>query len=107
MKGIKYVKTTCLFGVMFCFFLIMAIVAGCGGPALETPSSLEINYDSLTLTWDKVDGAQSYVVGINDITRETDENSYSLEQLSPGDYILKVMAVGGSEGRYSLRWSEK
>lgn len=63
---------------------------------LSKPGDFKLNSDTLELSWDKVPGAQSYVVEISDIERPayTSSNSYPLEQLPAGTYTIKVKAIG-------------
>ena len=63
---------------------------------LQKPDDFRLNSDTLELTWDKVPGAQSYVVEISgsNTPHYTVTNYYPLEDLAAGTYIIKVKALG-------------
>lgn len=63
---------------------------------LTKPHDFKVNSDTLELTWKKVPGAQAYAVEVSgsDYPAYTSNNSYSLESLEPGTYVIKVKAIG-------------
>lgn len=72
---------------------------------LETPKNLIVEND--ILTWSIVDNAESYVVSVNNIETECDENEYSLKNLAAGAYTLMVKAVGDGTVYISSGFSEE
>jgi len=104
MKKIRLL-TLCL------IFIYLLSLCACGDTeAPEIPSSVEVEYETLTLRWDGVSGARIYTVRIESVSGESREvdvskTYYSLESLEAGEYRLSVRAVGGgvgSESPYSL-----
>lgn len=62
---------------------------------LSSPTGLKVN-DECILTWNKVDGASSYLVEIDDKRYETQTNSLDIFTSTPeyGTYEIKVTAYG-------------
>ena len=61
---------------------------------LAIPENLRVDENSATLMWNVVDYASGYTVLINDITHTTTTNSFSLQSLDSGEYIISVKADG-------------
>ena len=65
---------------------------------LETPAPVvkegDLGEDYFTVSWDAVSGADSYVVAMKGANYSTTETSYKFEDLSKGEYIVSVKAVG-------------
>ena len=65
---------------------------------LETPAPVvkegDLGEDYFTVSWDAVSGAESYVVAMKGANYSTTETSYKFEDLSKGEYIVSVKAVG-------------
>ncbi len=78
------------------------MLVGCRAD-LTTPTGLAIDQDTLELTWEEVDGANYYALSINGREEKSTKTSYKLERLDPGDYTIKVKAVG--DGRSESEWS--
>lgn len=88
----KFLKLT----VLLCLvFLCIASLASCT-PELNKPSGFRLNNDTLILSWNKVKGAQSYLIEIpgNANPISTIKTEVKLENLDPGTYKIKVKAVG-------------
>ena len=91
---------------------LLLLLAGCGRGALATPSKLQLDPVTLTLSWKEVKGAAYYTVSIEggeeEIRKDSGKNSYSLERLTEGDYVIRVKAVAsGSDSEHKdSAWSE-
>ena len=76
-------------------------LSGCS-KGLDKPINLKIDNKANRLDWDNVGGADEYIVSINDTKYQAEENYFSLDRLSLGDFVLKVMAVnGGNKSEWS------
>lgn len=89
------------------FICLLSLFSCADTEAPEVPSSVEVEYETLTLKWDGVAGARIYTVRIERAggeSREVDVSRtyYSLEALEAGEYKLSVRAVGGGAGSGSL-----
>lgn len=73
---------------------------------LDAPKNFVLDTDTLTLTWKKTAGAESYTIVIGDTELVTRSNSYSLESLEPGTYIIKVCANGDGENAKNSEFIE-
>lgn len=62
---------------------------------VPTPTGLAV-VDNL-LTWNAVEGADSYQVEINGVKKTVKTNSYDLSELAEGSYEFKVIAKVGSD----------
>ena len=71
---------------------------------LAAPANVDVK--NMTVTWDKVEGADSYVVKFNGQEYETKYNSFNLtaEMLASGakDYLVEVKAVASDSKNNSL-----
>lgn len=101
MKKLRYL----VFAVMITCFL--ALLAGCGKPALPKPQGLKVNEATLELTWRQVVGARRYTVSVNGEERDCRTNSYSLENLDAGEYQIRVKARANEENNRDSGWSER
>ena len=79
-------------------------LAACGGTALARPGRVQIDSDTLELSWNAVDRANRYILEINGEELDTviRENSYSLERLEPGEYTIRVKAADAN-GETAIR----
>ena len=77
---------------------------GCASK-LAVPTNLKIDQDTLVLTWTDVEGAKSYTLDVNGEELDSSKNSYKLEKLDAGDYVIKVKACGS--GRSESKWSDE
>ena len=87
--------------------LLLCLCALCScEEQLSAPAGVKINGDTLMLEWRRVPGAKAYTVSISGSEREytTQANYYSLENLDPGEYVVKVCAVSPSEDFKDSEW---
>ena len=83
--------------------MILCLLIGCiiclnsCGDQLDKPSGFILDYDTQTLSWDRVSGAVAYSITIGDKVKTTKLNSYSLENLEPGEYEIQIVALGDGE----------
>ena len=95
-RQMKLFRLLALCITALCLFALFA--CGAGGE-LDAPLGVEVEYETLTLRWDEVEGARTYVLQITpkgapvrEIT--VSKSYYSLESLDPGEYEISVRAVG-------------
>ena len=84
--------------VLLCTAACFLSLAACKNDEMITlspPTGLKVN-DECILTWNKVDGASSYLVEIDDKRYETQTNSLDIFTSTPeyGTYEIKVTAYG-------------
>lgn len=84
-----------LCAVLLCVVAILTLTA-CGA-GLEKPDEIRLDMDTLTISWDKIPGAIGYSVVIGEKEKVTRTNSYSLTSLEPGEYEIKIKALGDGE----------
>jgi hypothetical protein len=79
---------------LFILFLSLFFIA-CNNTDLKAPKNLAIN-DGV-LTWDAVDGAESYIVVVNENRYDVTVTTYNLKNLnlSVGTYQVTIIAVKG------------
>lgn len=87
MRKIKGVLTACCVCIV-CLLLLTACSA-----KLSAPSTFRLDESTLTLRWNKVRQATGYSISINGVEVTTRDNSYSLENLEPGEYVVKIRAI--------------
>ena len=62
---------------------------------LATPELEETHTDtSITISWKKVSGADSYQINMNGDNYTTDKHEYTFENLNAGTYTIRVIAKG-------------
>lgn len=66
---------------------------------LPAPGKLRLDSDTLTLSWGKVRDASGYTVSVRGKETATMANTYSLEDLEPGDWTILIKANGDGENR--------
>ncbi len=91
--------------------LAALVFTGCSGGLLNTPQNVGIDVETFKLSWSPVEGARSYEVEISTdegepVIKEERKTSHSLEDLSMGDYGVRVRAVNAVTGANS-EWSQK
>ena len=76
-------------------FLFTVALASCDN-ALDATNGFYLDEDTLELTWDRVEGAKSYLVVISGPMEDEQTvrtNKLSLQYLSEGEYEIKVKAI--------------
>ena len=73
---------------------------------LEAPKDFKFDMAKQVLSWDRCQGAMGYTIVIGTEEVVTVSNSYSLEKLEPGDYVIKVKANGDGENTKDSDFSE-
>lgn len=96
----KKIRIFILLSLIIC---CLTMCMGCAS-SLVAPTNLKIDQDTLVLTWASVDGAKSYTLDVNGEELDSSKNSYKLEKLDEGEYVIKVKACGS--GRSVSKWSE-
>lgn len=87
MKKIKGLLAACCVCII-CLLLLTACSA-----KLSAPTSFRLNSDTLMLQWNKVRQATGYTIEVGGTTVTTRDNSFSLEGLAPGEYVVRVRAI--------------
>lgn len=92
--------------------LTLLTLASCGKKfALATPEKLNVDENNL-LSWGAVESARTYSVEVKTsagevaLEKSTRKTSYSLSDLDEGDYVIRIMAVGGEDNDKISDWSE-
>ncbi|MDR1138933.1 MAG: hypothetical protein LBK70_03550 [Clostridiales bacterium] len=62
----------------------------------QLPAPTNLVLSNGILTWDAVEHSTKYEIQLNDLVYETEGNTQSLLDLQPGNYDIKVRAVGDS-----------
>lgn len=83
----------------------MALMTACV-PVLSGPNGFWFNRDTQEIVWNKVENAKSYTIDINGKQTTTRQNAFSIEDLDPGEYTVKVKANGDDEGFKDSDWVE-
>lgn len=88
--------------ILLAIFVFALCGAACGNARLSTPENIRIEADYLT--WDKVDGADAYLVTINGETTVTKENKYDLLDVTREyvTYKMSVLAMSATPDNDSL-----
>ncbi len=99
----SHIKRCSRLGLALLLVVCMLLqLTACMKPRLATPTGVNIEPLTLTLSWNEVTDAAYYTVRIEgeDGVQEADSggNSYSLERLSEGRYTVAVKAVAGAKG---------
>ena len=90
-------KKFCLLLNLISLCVVCLILMSSCAADLDAPKNLKLNEATQTLSWNKCKGASGYTILIGDVEVSTLSNSYSLEKLEPGDYIIKVKARGDGD----------
>lgn len=93
--------------IILCIALLSALViTSCGGDKMRAPGGVRIDVDSQMVKWNKIVGAHSYdvAVGDDDNYTTTKGNSFLLDYLNPGEYVIKVRAVSADENVKPSDW---
>lgn len=95
------------FTVLTVFTLMVLLLCSCGGGRLIAPTGLRVDTDTLTLKWNRISGARSYEVEIVGLyTQIVNTNSFSMENLAPGSYEVRVRAIGDGEKIKDSQWAD-
>ena len=94
-----------LFGAFCLCMLCLVLLSACTGTLAE-PGNFRLDTDTLTLSWGKVRDASSYTVAIGDRETVTLSNSYALENLEPGSWVIRVKANGDGEHTVDSGYAE-
>ena len=96
---------------LFITLLAMCLLLGCMllmsacSDKVEDPSGLRLNQDTQTLTWHKISSAKGYLVQITGQEERTiRNNAISLEFLDPGQYEIRIKALGDQEQTEDSGW---
>ena len=92
MKKIKSVLTLCCVCIAILFLLTAC------AEKLSSPTTFRMDQDTLTLHWNKIKNAVAYTIEIDNVMSiTTRDTSFCLEDLAPGEYVVKVRAVTYSD----------
>ena len=82
-----------ILGILACGCMLAGCTQAAEEGGLPAPSNLTVD-EAEYLTWDEVDGAEGYIVAINDKEYETQTNGLDIFYLTaiPQSYTLRVMA---------------
>lgn len=88
--------------LIFTLFAVTSLAACASHTESGSFDAPTVEYETLTLRWDAVDGAKIYTVSIESKAGEFSEitvskNEYSLESLSAGEYSITVKAQVGND----------
>lgn len=99
-------KKKLLLGLFLMIVLLScAVFVGCKSPkALSAPQNLE--FTDRLLTWEKVEGAIGYAVLVGDREYETTDTSLEILDITAGNYIIEVMAIGDGKKYVNSQMSE-
>lgn len=86
--------------VLISIILYGCFGSGCGG--LDTPDNAI--YNGTKITWDAVDGAESYIIKINETTYTSYSNSFEYNAKNQS-FTLTIIAVKGEEQSKELKKS--
>ena len=86
-------KFRLLLGIVCALLLCVLCLASCGSK-LEAPTGLRLDTDTLVLSWDKNSEANGYSILIGEKEKVTRATSYPLSELSEGEHVVKVKALG-------------
>ncbi|MBE0700903.1 MAG: fibronectin type III domain-containing protein [Acholeplasmataceae bacterium] len=77
---------------IFMLLLALFVIVGCKDVELETPTNVVITEG--VVTWDAVEGAESYKVVVNTVAHDTTSTTFDLKTLSlaPGTYQVTIIA---------------
>jgi len=90
-------KKILLCPILLCLCIGCIICLSSCGDQLAKPSGFILDDATQTLSWDRVSGAVAYSITIGDKVKTTKLNSYSLENLEPGEYNITIVALGDGE----------
>lgn len=99
----RKIRIPLILGALLCCLFALA---ACGGTRLSTPIGLNVNPDTLVISWYEVDEADRYIVDVNGVETTVRDSEYDLARLEPGEYRIRVRALD-LDGLYAeSSWSE-
>jgi len=90
-------KRICLLLTLICLCVCCLVFMTSCAEELSAPQNFKFDDHTQTLSWKKVKDASGYTITIGDDEVVTRANSYSLEKLEPGEYVIKVRANGDGD----------
>ncbi len=99
-------KKFCLLLSVISLCVVCLILMSSCSAELDAPKNFKLNEATQTLSWSKCKGASGYTIVIGDVEVNTLSNSYPLERLEPGDYVIKVKAKGDGDKTSDSEFSE-
>lgn len=105
----KKIRLLVIFGLIL--VSLFALFACDGKPTLDTPTRPTVEMTTLTLKWRNVPDVKMYTIEITPEGKEpyemiSSKNYYSLGNLDPGSYSLRVRARGKEDESRDSAWSE-
>ena len=106
-KIFRQIRIFSVVGITAALLSACLLFTGCGKNELKRPSGVYVDdiSQTLTLNWDKVQNASSYEIDLNGTVNDTRRNSYSLEELEPAEYTVRVRALGDGMRYSDSAWS--
>ena len=108
MKNIlKKIRIISGVGIIATLLSACLLFTGCGKNELRRPSGVYVDDISqiLTLNWNKVQNASRYEIDLNGTVTDTRRNTYSLDELEPAEYTIRVRALGDGMRYSDSDWS--
>ncbi len=103
----KKLHLSLIIGLLLC---CLCLFVGCSKNQLSTPSNLQFDEASQTLSWDKVKDANFYTVYITgdaEEERDTSRTYMDLSNLPEGNYQITIQACGRGEDVQNSKYSVK
>lgn len=97
--------------LLFAALTLLLVFSSCKKDGLNIPGNLAVDENNL-LSWSAVTSARTYTIEIKNAAGEevssksTRKTSYSLSDLAEGDYVIRIMAVGGEDNDKTSDWSD-
>lgn len=73
--------------------ILLLILFSCKKAPIAGPMDVKYDHISYTLSWSEVNKANYYLLDINGVTYESDNNKYSLFNFNKGVYRVKIKAI--------------
>ena len=106
-KTAKIKRMLPFLGLLAALFALLALT-GCSGSQLARPNGLYVDdiSQTLTLNWNNVQYASGYEVELNGSVTESRRSTFSMDELEPGSYQIRVRAKGDGMRYVDSAWSE-
>ena len=102
-----------LFMIVSVFMFCLMALMGCRENAiLPAPTGVRVDQATLTLRWNAISNASGYILDIdgeskeNSKNKEVKRNAEDLTALAPGEYTIRIKALG-RKGYDDSAWSEE